>query len=92
MSYTLEVVLPEDLKHTLAARVSSEEHLPRWVLEAIAIEAYREGLISRGKLGEILGLPFHEREAFLAQRDVPYNYGPEDLDEDARTLQRVMET
>ena len=72
------------------AQLPSEEPLPRWALEALVIEAYRERLISRGKLGELLGLSFQAREELLAARNVPYLYGPEELESDARTLERVL--
>ena len=52
------------------------------------IEAYREGLISRGKLGELQGMSFAEREEFLNTRGVPYNYRPEDLQQDIALNQR----
>ena len=90
MSATLEVVLPDGLKGVLSTRMPSEERLSRWAVEAMVIEAYREGIISRGKLGEILGLPFHEREAFLAARGIPYNYDAADLEADIQTLDRLL--
>jgi predicted HTH domain antitoxin len=90
MPSMLQLPLPDDLKGVLTSRLASEDQLPRWALEAMVIEAYRERLISRGKLGELLGLAFHEREEFLAGRDVPYNYGPDELEADARTLDRLF--
>jgi len=90
MSSTLHVPIPDELGRLLASRALSEDELARWALEAILIEAYRERLLSRGKLGELLGLSFHEREAFLAERGVPYNYDPDDLATDARTLYEVL--
>ncbi|MBV9937073.1 MAG: hypothetical protein JO150_01105 [Acidobacteriaceae bacterium] len=43
--------------------------LSRWGWEALVLEAVREGLLSRGQAGELLGLGFHEREAFLPNAD-----------------------
>ncbi|MBV9679985.1 MAG: hypothetical protein JO185_26860 [Acidobacteriaceae bacterium] len=50
----------------LLGRVGS---LSRWGWEALVLEAVREGLLSRGQAGELLGLGFHEREAFLPNAD-----------------------
>ena len=90
MPSTLQITLPESLQDVLASRLASEDQLPRWVLEAVVIEAYRERLLSRGKLGELLGLSFQEREDLLSARGVPYNYDPGALDDDARTLERAL--
>lgn len=60
------------------------------MLEAVAIEAYREHFISRGRLGEILGLEFHERERFLSDRGIPYQFDTADLDADSRTLEELL--
>lgn len=83
MAVTVE--LPEPVERELKERWDAAE-LSRKTLEALLIEAYREGLISRGKIGELLGMGFHEREAFLKERDVPYNYGVEEFEQDLRTM------
>ena len=36
--------------------------------EALAIESYRQGKLSVGQCGEVLGLSFAETEAFLRSR------------------------
>ncbi len=90
MTSTLQLTLPDGLQGILAAQVASEDQLPRWVLETVVIEAYRERLLSRGKLGELLGLSFQEREELLSARGVPYNYDLQALDEDSRTLERIL--
>jgi predicted HTH domain antitoxin len=86
----MALILPADLVEILAARLPSGEPLPRWAVEAILMEAYRERRISRGKLGELLGFSFQAREELLAARNVPYHYGPEELEADATTLERVL--
>ncbi|HEY3284010.1 MAG TPA: UPF0175 family protein, partial [Armatimonadota bacterium] len=84
---TLDV--PEELAQELRD-LWGESELPRRALEALVLEAYREGAISRGKVGELLGLGFHAREALLKERDAPYLYGPRDLDEDLRTTSELL--
>lgn len=90
MASTLPLSLPDGFQEILAAQLPSADQVPRWLLEAAVIEAYRERLISRGKLGELLDLSFQAREELLAARNVPYHYGPEELEADARTLDRVL--
>ena len=54
------------------------------------VEAVREGLISRGLGGEILGIGFHEREALYARRGIVYDYTEEDLDQERADRARVF--
>lgn len=86
MSVTVE--LPEPVERELATHWT-EAQLSRKTLEALLIEAYREGLLSRGKVGELLGMGFQEREAFLNERGVAYNYGIEDFEQDLRTMEAL---
>lgn len=67
-----------------------EAELSKIAEEALVLAAYRQGIISRGKVGELLGLSFFERENYLAEKSVPYNYGPEDFEQDMRTMDRIM--
>lgn len=50
----------------------------RAVLEGIVIGAYTQGLISRGRASELLGLNYWAGEKFFSERGVFVNY---DLDE-----------
>lgn len=79
------VELPEPIVQQMKD-IWGEDQLPRVVTEAVVVEAYRQGRISRGKVGELLGMGFHERETFLKARNVPYTYCAEDLELDARTM------
>ena len=65
-------------------------NLERKVLEIAVIEAYRDGLISCGKLGELLGLESRwDAEQFLADRGVMMPYGESDLAADLATVSRL---
>ncbi len=86
----ITIQLPEPIERELAS-IWGEAALAQKVAEDLVIEAYRIGVISRGKVGELLGMSVHAREAFLKERDVPYNYDAEDLDEDLRTMSRYLE-
>lgn len=60
---TLTFDLPEsDLK---LLHLDDKQGAERRVLELMTLEAYKNGEISGGKLGEMLGMNFWEREEFL---------------------------
>jgi predicted HTH domain antitoxin len=59
-------------------------------LEALAIEGYREGKLSIGKLAELLGLPTsQDADRWLAARGVALNYSADDFRDDCSTLDRL---
>jgi len=86
MSSTIHVEIPEGLREVLDSKMSDQALLERWSSEALIIEAYREGMITRGKVGELLDLSFSEREEWLQAREVPYRYDESDLEQDRKTL------
>lgn len=90
MAATIRVTVPESFKAILNTQAVDEQSLERWSLEAMVIEAYREGLISRGKIGELLGLSFYDREGWLKEREVPYLYDEEELKEERKALDRHL--
>ena len=51
----------------------------RQLLEAILLKKYAACEISGGRLGEVLGLSFDEREQFLHDNDAPPNITSEEL-------------
>ena len=60
------------------------EALPRTLLEALAIEAYRRERFTAGEIGDLLGFGFAETEAFLKERGVPLLYDADDIEADRR--------
>ena len=86
-SPSVEVQVPEPLRSALLGRVSS---LSRWGWEALVLEAVREGLLSRGQAGELLGLHFHEREAFFAQRGLTYDLSEDELRRERVETERIF--
>lgn len=65
-------------------------NLSRQELEAYAIENYRQGTISLGKLAELLDMCIDEANGFLKEHNVPSNYDLEDLARDRRTLELFL--
>lgn len=83
----VDVHLPEDIARQLEREWRD---VPRRVLEAIAVEGYRSGALSRAQVGDLLGLSFWETEAFLKERQAYLAYRTEDFEEDRATLKRIL--
>ncbi len=81
MAITIE--LPQEMEQLLN---SEWPDLSRRVLEAVVLEGYRDGVVSRGKVAEALGLTYSESEAFLKRHKALLDYDEEDLRRDVETL------
>jgi len=84
---TVSVNLPRELIHILKIR---EKDFSKAVLESIAVELYREGLISLGKAAEIAKISKWEMFEILAAKKIPLQYYPEDLKQDIKTLKKAL--
>jgi predicted HTH domain antitoxin len=82
----IAVELPEDIAKRLE---SAWRDLSRGTLEAVALEGYRDGTLSREQVGRVLGLSFWETEAFLKERQAYLAYDEGDLEQDRRDLDRL---
>ena len=67
------------------------ETLSRQMLEAFAIEEYRQENLSLGQVSELLNLSIDETNRLLKKRRVPLNYTLEDLAEDRRAIEKLLE-
>ena len=83
----ISIDVPKDLIHILKVR---ERELPKVLREIIAVNLYKEGLISLGKASEIAGVSRWEMLDILAAKKIPLQYYPEDLEEDIETLKKVL--
>jgi len=81
------VELPEDIVRRLE---SAWHDVPRRALEAVAVEGYRSGALSRAEVGRLLGLSFWETEAFLKERQAYLPYTDADLARDRAVLDQVL--
>ena len=79
-------LLPEDIAKRLEA---AWPDVSRGALEAVALEGYREGALSRDQVGRLLGLSLWDTEAFLKERQAYLAYNEEDLEQDRRDLDRI---
>ncbi len=79
----IAVEVPEDIAKRLEL---AWRDVSRGTLEALAVEGYRDGTLSREQVGRILGLSFGDTEAFLKARQAYLAYDEEDLEKDLRGL------
>ena len=82
----IAVELPEDIAKRLE---SAWRDVSRGTLEAVALEGYRDGALTRDQVGRLLGLSFWDTEAFLKERQAYLAYTEEDLEQDRRDLDRA---
>ena len=81
----IAVELPDDIAKRLQSAWSD---VSRGTLEAVALEGYRNGALTRDQVGRLLGLSFWDTEAFLKKRQAYLAYTEEDLEQDRRDLDR----
>ncbi len=84
----MEVTISIPDKFVHAAGASAD--VSRQMLEAFAIENYRQEKMSLGQIAELLGFSLDEANAFLKQHQIPLNYDFNDLAEDCRTIERFV--
>lgn len=82
----IAVERPEDIAAILKA---AWRDVPRGVLEAVAVEGYRDGALSRAEVARLLGLSFWETEAFLRERRAYLLYTEEDFEQDRGDIDRA---
>jgi hypothetical protein len=80
------VHIPDDL----AQRLGTAGELERRALEALALEEYKLGHLSRPELRRLLGFGTRAKlDEFLTAHEVFGSYTPEDLERDRQDLQRL---
>lgn len=84
----IQLELPDDLERAMRAALA--QPLEVIAKEALLAEAYRRGVISLGRVAEILSLPTrYAAEQWLRSRGVTLNYGSAELQEDRETLSKT---
>ncbi len=84
---TIALDLPDEIAKLLK---DAWPDVSRGALEAVALEGYRDGTLSRDQVGQLLSFSFWETEAFLKQRDAYLQYSEEDLAGDRRDLDGAL--
>jgi predicted HTH domain antitoxin len=81
------IQLPDDISAALAERWND---VPRRSLEAIAVEAYRTGVLSESQVRRLLGLESRfQVHALLKDHNVPLQYSAADLEDDLQTQREL---
>ena len=84
----MNIPIPADLEHRLQPYLSQ---ISRCALEAIALEAYTNRLMSAAEVQALLQLPSHlATDAFLKQHGAIRSLSLEDIQQDIQTLDRVL--
>ena len=73
------VDVPEPIARLLPSDPAQRK---RSVLEGVVIGAYTQGIISRGRASELLGLSYWEGDKFFAERGVFVNYDHQEFQHD----------
>ncbi len=66
-------------------------HPDRRTLEVFALEGYRAGELSRGKVGELLGLSFYETEEFLKRNGAEIKMSLAEFQRSSAALEKLIE-
>ena len=83
----ITISLPDKIATSLEKKWGN---LERRLLEAIVVEAYKEGSISAGKVRELLGMKTRlEADAFLKAKGVNLLYDEEDFEADIQTHEEL---
>jgi len=85
MNLTLSI--PDGLAATL--KVQGRD-LARSAFEALVAQGFREWQLSRAEVQDVLGLSWHETEAFLARYGCDRHYTEDDLAQDRQTLTELF--
>ena len=84
----VELQLPDDIAEKLVKKWGD---LPRCALEALAVDAYRERVLTAYEVQRLLGLSSRwKTEELLKRSGVDLGYTEEDLRQDAATLRRGL--
>jgi predicted HTH domain antitoxin len=79
-----------EIPDELAKQFAEPQDLSQRVREALAMEGYLSDRLSRGQVADLLGLNFYQAEQWFARKGLRRNYDVEDLEEDRRTLDRLL--
>jgi predicted HTH domain antitoxin len=85
------IEIPEDIGNQLQ---KNWQDLPQKILEALAIEAYRNGIMTPGQIQQLLKMSsLGETETFLRQSQIAFNQGEEvgGKEESIKTLSAAVE-
>lgn len=78
-------------ENVVKALSANGKNIEREVLEATALEGYREGKLSQAQIRRMLRYQTDMQiDAFLKAHNVFLNYTAEDLEQDRKTLEKLL--
>lgn len=78
---TVQIDLPTELLQAANVQMNSFS-----VAKLLALELFREGLVSLGRAAELCGAPLAEFMEFAAEREVPLHYTTDNLSQDRHSF------
>lgn len=85
----VQLVLPDDVAHSLATKWGNLEHK---LLEILVLEAYRDGSISVGKVRELMGFATRlEVDSWLNTKGIDLHYSETDFEADHQTHDQLKQ-
>jgi hypothetical protein len=85
MAITID--LPPNIEETLLEKWQPD--MPRQILEAIAVESYRQEVLTHYQVGILLGFDRWQTDAFLKEHGAYPPYDMEDYEADKASLNRL---
>jgi len=70
--------------------IENQQEISRRMLEAFAVESYRQEKWSFGQVAEFLGFSIDEANEFLKKHRVPLNYSFDDLEKDRKAIEKFL--
>jgi len=83
---TVSVEIPTEL--VVAAGLDTR-NLSAETARLLALGLFREDKVSLGRAAELCQMPVEQFMEFVAQHNVSLHYGPDQIEEDRRTLERL---
>ena len=83
----LSIELPDPIARQLHL---DGEHGQQRALTMFALEGYRAGDLSRGQVSELLGMSFHDTEAFLKEHGCGLGLSVDDYERSAKAARKFL--
>lgn len=86
---TLNISIPDSIAETL--RLKLGDGLEQKTKEDLAVQWYREGMITAGQVAEFLGVPWFEAQSLLRSRNAGQSLDLDEVVADADSLKELRQ-
>lgn len=87
---TLHLAIPKEIAESVRGKLVGT--LEQKAKEDLATQWYREGLITSGQVGEMLGIPWFEAQRLLRDRNAEQSLSLQEIKADADSLEELRKT